>query len=71
MRTRDDLKAMVEPLRGGHSLLAAYLEAVHQFDRQAVGKTAAIVDLAPDAKLPASARGGNSVAPGLLDLASA
>ena len=49
MRTRDDLKAMVEALRGGHSLLAAYLEAVHAFDRQALGKAAAIVDVIPDA----------------------
>jgi hypothetical protein len=69
MRTRDDLKAMVEALRGGHSLLAAYLEAVHEFDRQA--KAAAIVDLAPDDNLAACARSGNNVTPGLLDLASA
>ena len=69
MRTRDDLKAMVEALRGGHSLLAAYLEAVHQFDRQA--KAAAIVDLGPDANPAACARSGNDVTPGLLDLASA
>lgn len=48
MRTRDDLKAMVEALRGRHGLLAAYLEAVHEFDWQALGEAAAIVDLGPD-----------------------
>ena len=69
MRTRDDLKAMVEALRGRHGLLAAYLEAVHEFDWQA--KAAAIVDLAADADPAASARGGNIVTPGLLDLVSA
>ena len=66
MRTRE---AMVEALRGGQSLLAAYLEAVHAFDRQA--KAAAIVDLAPDANLAACAPSGNNVTPVLLDLASA
>jgi hypothetical protein len=69
MRTRDDLKAMVEALRGGHSLLAAYLEAVQEFDRQA--KATAIVDLAPDANPAPCARSGNNVTPELLDLASA
>ena len=53
MRTRDDPKAMVEALRGGHSLLAAYLEAVHEVDGQALGEAAEIVDLAPDTDLAA------------------
>jgi len=53
MRTRDDLKAMVEALRGRHSLLAAYLEAVHEVDSQALGQAAEIVGLAPDTDLAA------------------
>jgi hypothetical protein len=54
MKTRDDLKAVVEALRGRHSLLAAYLEAVHEFDWRVLGKAVAIVDLAADANLKAS-----------------
>jgi hypothetical protein len=56
MKTRDDLRAVIEVLRGRHSLLAAYLEAVHEFDWQAPCKAIAIVDLAADANLEASRR---------------
>ena len=56
MKTRDDLKAVVEALRGRHSLLAAYLEAVNEFEQQARSRAAAIVDLATEANLEASRR---------------
>jgi hypothetical protein len=56
MKMRDDPKAVIEALRGRHSLLAAYLEAVHEFDRQALSKAVTIVDPAADANLEVSRR---------------
>jgi hypothetical protein len=56
MKMRDDPKAVIEALRGRHSLLAAYLEAVHEFDRQAFSKAVTIVHLAADASPEASRR---------------
>jgi hypothetical protein len=37
-RTRDDLKLVIETLRGRPSLLAAYLDAANKFDWQAARK---------------------------------
>jgi hypothetical protein len=56
MKMRDDPKVVIESLCGRHSLLAAYLEAVHQLDRQALSKAVTIVDLAAHANLEASRR---------------
>jgi hypothetical protein len=56
MKLRDDPKVVIESLCGRHSLLAAYLEAVHQLDRQALSKAVTIVDLAAHANLEASRR---------------
>jgi hypothetical protein len=56
MKTRDDLKAVIEALRKHHGLLAAYLEAVEGFDWEALSKPVAIVELAAGANLEASRR---------------
>jgi hypothetical protein len=47
MRTRDDLKALIETLRDRHSLLAAYLEAADKVDWRALNRPVAIGELAP------------------------
>ncbi|MGA7803178.1 hypothetical protein [Bradyrhizobium sp.] len=47
MRTRDDLKAVIETLRKRHGLLAAYLEAADRFDWRTLDKPMAIGELAP------------------------
>ncbi|MBV8922281.1 hypothetical protein [Bradyrhizobium sp.] len=60
MKTRDDLKAVVEALCGRDSLLAAYLEALYEFDWQALSKAVAIVDLAANPNLEASRRMNSS-----------
>jgi hypothetical protein len=51
-RTRDDLKIVIETLRGRPSLLAAYLDAANKFDWQAVRKPVSIGKLAPVANPP-------------------
>ena len=56
MKTRDDLRAVIEALRKHHGLLAAYLEAVDEFDWQALSKPVAIVELGVGANLEASRR---------------
>ena len=43
----DDLKIVIDTLRGRPSLLAAYLDAAHKVDWQAVRKPVAIGKLAP------------------------
>jgi hypothetical protein len=46
-KTRDDLKIVIETLRGRPSLLAAYLDAANKFDWQAARKPVPIGKLAP------------------------
>jgi hypothetical protein len=45
-RPRDDLKIVIETLRGRPSLLAAYLDAANKFDWHAVRKPVPIGKLA-------------------------
>jgi hypothetical protein len=54
MRTRDDLKAVIETLRKRHGLLAAYLEAADRFDWRTFDKPMAIGEFAPVANCAAS-----------------
>lgn len=46
-KPRDDLKTVIETLRGRPSLLAAYLDAANKFDWHAVRKPMPIGKLAP------------------------
>jgi hypothetical protein len=46
MKTRDDLKAVIEVLRERHGLLAAYLDATGRFDWRSLDKPTAIGELA-------------------------
>jgi hypothetical protein len=46
MRTRDDLRTVIDALRERHGLLAAYLEAADKFDWRALNRPLAIGELA-------------------------
>jgi len=66
MRTRHDLRAVIDALRERHSLLAAYLEAADRLDWRALNKPMAIGELAPVANdrppsLRQSERAGSNV----------
>lgn len=47
MRTRHDLRTVIDSLRERHSLLAAYLEAADRFDWRVLNRPMAIGELAP------------------------
>jgi hypothetical protein len=51
----DDLKIVIDTLRGRPSLLAAYLDAAHKVDWQAVRKPVPIGKLAPVTNTPPTA----------------
>ena len=65
MRTRDDLRGVIDTLRERHSLLAAYLEAADRFawrvlnKPMAIGELASVLDGAVSGRRPSELAGSN------------
>jgi hypothetical protein len=55
-KPRDELKIVIETLRGRPSLLAAYLDAANKFDWHAVRKPVPIGELAAVANIEAASQ---------------
>jgi FAD binding domain len=71
MRTRDDLRAVIDALRERHSLLAAYLEAADRLDWRAFNRPMAIGELASVTNGGVSGRNRSELAGGNASAAAA